>query len=133
VAKKGSFVAFIPGTRGDDLKQYLDRRSRGAEPADALDDRRPLAKRKTVTLAVMLSALISAEYWVWIVLVPWSREAAWQGMSYRMLSGAAFGFLLSTLAVTLVLAAGVQLFTDVVVGEFIVPTGPEATSSPGPR
>jgi alkylation response protein AidB-like acyl-CoA dehydrogenase len=106
-------VAFIPGTRGDGLKEYLDRRSRSAEPADAVDDRGPLAKRKKFAVAVMLSALISAEYWVWMVLVPGSKGAAWHGVGHRLLSGATFGFLLSVLAVTAILATAVQLFTEV--------------------
>ena len=95
------------------MKQYLDRRSQAADPAHALADGRPLAKRRTSTLLVMASALISAEYWVWIVLVPWSKGVAWQVMNHRLSSGAAFGFLLSVLAVTAILATAVQLFTEV--------------------
>jgi hypothetical protein len=111
---KGSFVAFIPGTRGDNLKQYLERRSRGADPASQSADGRPLTKRRNTTLALMVCALISVEFWVWTLIVPALKRGGFgQGTHYAEIADVGVGLLISIAAVTAVIAAAVQLFTDV--------------------
>jgi hypothetical protein len=107
-------MAFIPGTRGDNLKQYLERRHRATGPEVVSGDGRPLSKRRKTTLLVMVSALISLESWVWTLIVPWIKRAGvWQGTSHGVLTGAAVGLLISIAGVTVVIAAAVQLFTEV--------------------
>jgi hypothetical protein len=107
-------VAFIPGTRGDNLKQYLERRSRGADPVSPSADGRPLTKRRKTALALMVCALISAEFWVWTLIVPWLKRAGFgEGTNYAKIADVAVGLLISIVAVTVVIAAAVQLFTDV--------------------
>jgi hypothetical protein len=111
---KGSFVTFVPGTRGDNLKQYLERRSRGADPANASADGRPLAMRRRTVLAVMGCAWISAEWWVWTLIVPSFRRAAvWPWPSSPVTADVAVGFLMSIGLVTVIIAVAVMLFTEV--------------------
>jgi hypothetical protein len=62
----------------------------------------------------MLSALISLEFWVWTWIVPWFKRAeVWQGTSRGVPTEAAVGLLISIAGVTVVIAAAVQLFTEV--------------------
>jgi hypothetical protein len=111
---KGSSVAFIPGTRGDNLKQYLERRSRGADPESATAAGRPLTMRRRTTLALMGCALISVEFWVWTMIVPAFRRAAvWPWPSSPVSGDMAVGLLMSIALVTVIIAAAVMLFTDV--------------------
>ena len=111
---KGSFVAYIPGTRGDNLKQYLERRSRGADSGSRAVDGRPLIMRRGTTLALMGGALISGEFWVWTLIVPAFRRAAvWQWPGSPVTPEVAVGLLMSIALVTVIIAAAVMLFTEV--------------------
>ena len=107
-------MAFIPGGHGDSLKRYLERRSRGADPERASVDGRPLTKRRKTALALMACALVSVEFWVWRLIVPWFKRAGvWQGTNNAVISDGVVGLLISIAAVTVVIAAAVQLFTEV--------------------
>jgi hypothetical protein len=96
------------------LKQYLERRSRGANPERAPGDGRPLAMRRKTSLALMACALVSVEFWVWTLIVPWLKRAGFgQGTNYAEIADAAVGLLISIALVTLILVAAVMLFTEV--------------------
>jgi hypothetical protein len=107
-------MAFIPGTRGDNLGQYLERRSPGAVPERRTVDGRPLTMRRRTILALMGGALISVEFWVWTLIVPAFRRAAdWQWPSSPVTPDVAVGLLMSVALVTVIIAAAVMLFTEV--------------------
>jgi hypothetical protein len=107
-------VAFIPGTHGDSLKQYLERRSRGADPERAPVDGRPLAMRRKTSLALMAGSLVGVEFWVWTLIVPWLKRAGFgQGANFTEIADAAVGLLISIALVTVIVAAAVMLFTEV--------------------
>jgi hypothetical protein len=111
---KGSFVAYIPGSHGDSLKQYLERRSRGADPERALVDGHPLVMRRKTSLGLMVCALVSVEFWVWTLIVPWLKQSGFgQRTNYAGIADAAVGLLISIALVTVILAAAVMLFTEV--------------------
>jgi hypothetical protein len=59
-------------------------------------------------------ALVSLEYWVWTLVVPWLKQArVWQGTSYAGVADAAVGLLISIAAVTVIIVVAVMLFTEV--------------------
>ena len=107
-------MAYIPrNDRGDSLRRYLERRSCSAEAEQAVDGR-PLTPRRRTTLALMGCALVSLEYWVWTLVMPWLKQAGvWQGISYPELAGTAVGLLISIGAVTVIIVVAVMLFTEV--------------------
>lgn len=91
---------------------YLERRSCGAD-AEAADGR-PLSPRRKSTLALMVCALVSLEYWVWTIVVPWLKQARlWHGTSYAGMAYPAVGLLISIAAVTVIIVVAVMLFTEV--------------------
>jgi hypothetical protein len=107
-------MAYIPrNDRGDSLRRYLERRSCGADPEQAPGGR-PLTTRRKTTLALMGCALVSLEYWVWTLVVPWLKQArVWQGTGYAAMADAGVGLLISIAAVTVIIVAAVMLFTEV--------------------
>jgi hypothetical protein len=109
-----SIVAIIPGNRGDSLKQYLERGSRGAGPQILPADGCPLPMRRRTSVGLMVGALISVEYWVWTLIVPWVKRAGiWQWANYAELADTAVGVVISVALVTFIIAAAVKVFTEV--------------------
>ena len=107
-------MALIPGTRGDNLRQYLGRRPRGADSERGAVHGRPLTMRRRTALALMGGALISGEFWVWTWIVPAFRRAAgWQWPGSPVTPDVAVGLLMSIALVTVIIAAAVMLFTEV--------------------
>jgi hypothetical protein len=96
------------------LKQYLERRSPDADSEHWAVDGRPLTMRRRTTLALMMGALISGEFWVWTLIVPAFRQAAdWQWPGSPVTPDVAVGLLMSVALVTVIIAAAVMLFTEV--------------------
>jgi hypothetical protein len=96
------------------LKRYLERRSCGADGESAVVNGRPLTTRRKTTVALMGCALVSLEYWVWTLVVPWLKQArVWEGTSYATIAHAGVGVLISIAAVTVIIVAAVMLFTEV--------------------
>jgi hypothetical protein len=96
------------------LKQYLERRSRGADPERETAAGRPLTMRRRTTLALMGCALISVEFWVWTLIVPaFKRAAVWPWPSSPVTGEVAVALLMSVGLVTVIIAAAAMLFTEV--------------------
>jgi hypothetical protein len=108
-------LAFIPTKpSGEDLKRYLERRSRGVDPEQVLAGQGPLAMRRKTVAPLMVCALISVECWVWLVIVPWfERAGIWKGTSFAARAHLAVGLVISIAAVAVIIAAAVMLFTEV--------------------
>jgi len=74
----------------------------------------PLAMRRKQTLGIMVCALISIESWVWLVIVPWFKQAGiWTETGYGEIADLAVGLMISVAAITMIIAAAVMLFTEV--------------------
>ncbi|MFL5449731.1 MAG: hypothetical protein ACJ8AY_00900 [Gemmatimonadales bacterium] len=70
-------------------------------------------RRKTI-VPLMVCALISVEYWVWLVIVPWfERAGIWKGPGFGERAHLLVGLVISIAAVTVIIAAAVMLFTEV--------------------
>jgi hypothetical protein len=70
--------------------------------------------RRRAVLGLMVCAVISVEWWVWTLIVPWIKQAGvWQGSNYGAFADEAVGLLISVSAVTVIIAAAVMLFTEV--------------------
>ena len=70
--------------------------------------------RRTQTLGIMVCALISIESWVWLVIVPWFQRAGiWKETGHAEIADLAVGLIISSVAVTIIIAAAVMLFTEV--------------------
>jgi hypothetical protein len=96
------------------LRRYLERRSRGADSERALAEGRPLTMRRRTSLGLMACALVSVEFWMWVLIMPWLKRAgAWQGTNHAEVVPAAVGLVISIALLTVIIAAAVMLFTEV--------------------
>jgi hypothetical protein len=99
---------------GEQLKRYLQRRSGATDPEKLALDGRPLGMRRKTVLAVIGGALVSAECWIWMLIVPWaSRASLGQGTFFGLTVEAAVGLFISIATVAVVLTVAVQLYTEV--------------------
>jgi len=101
----------MPPNPRDALQRYLARYpGAGAEPASVQTGPLPMHRGRTVVL--MMLGLLGVEWWVWTLIGPWFRHTVGQGRAFGVDPAAGLGFLLSILALTVIIAVAVQLFTD---------------------
>jgi hypothetical protein len=98
----------MPPNPRDALQRYLARYpGAGAEPASVQTGPLPMHRGRTVVLMVL--GLLGVEWWVWTLIGPWFRHTVGQGRAFGVDPAAALGFLLSVLALTVIIAVAVQL------------------------
>ena len=93
------------------LQRYLARYSAASEPASVQGGPLPMHRRRTLLLMVL--AMVGVEWWVWTLIGPWFGQTVGQGKAYGLTPSIGMGFLISVLALTVIIAVAVQLFTDV--------------------
>lgn len=95
------------------LQRYLERYPSTGDRQVSAADGRPLPMHRGRTVSVMALAMLGLEWWVWTLLAPRFSPMAGGSPGSWLFSPAGVAFLLSILALTMIIAVAVRLFTDV--------------------